>query len=235
MRNKNSKSYQICILTASMMRTYLTDETLLGEGGEYRLEDALRHSCNWALTLDRPGKVDRLIRAINILIEGGLREFAIYHGDICPYVEALLDRAIPRLKEVADENEEARKIIEHFSHRKVFVYGTLMRGQGNHDAFLEDDWYDGTGTACGFDMYDIGYYPGIVKGNGDVAGELYEVPEDAIKDLDGLEGEASLYLRECCPVVRADGSVAFAEVYVYNRSIDGLELAPKRALAYTWN
>ena len=233
MRNKNSKSYQIYILTAALMRAFLTDESLLGEEGKYRLEDALRHSCNWALTLDRPGKVDRLIRAMNILIEGGLREFAIYHGDICLYVEALLDKAIPRLKEVADENEEARKIIEHFSHRKVFVYGTLMRGQANHDSFLEEDWYDGTGTACGFDMYDIGCYPGIIKGNGDVAGELYEVPAESIKALDELEGEGSLYLRECCPVVRPDGNVAFAEVYVYNRSVEGLARIPGAIQFYT--
>ena len=75
-------------------------------------------------------------------------------------------------------------------------------------------------------------YPGIVKGDGDVVGELYEVPEKVMTDLDGLEGEGSLYVRECHPVVRADGSIAFAEVYIYNRSVDGLDRIPERAQPY---
>lgn len=233
MRNKNSKSNEIYTLTSAMMNAFMTDRNLLGAEGECRFEDALRHSCNWMLTADKPGEVHRLIKAMNILIKGGLREFSIYHRDFCPYVDAMLRKAIPRLEKKVTENEEAFAIVEHFRHRRVFVYGTLMRGQSNHESFLKDEWYAGAGIVCGFDMYDMGSYPGIVKGSGDVTGELYEVPASAIESLDQLEGEGSLYLRECLPVIREDGSISFAEAYIYNRDIDGLDLIPEIAQPYT--
>lgn len=78
---------------------------------------------------------------------------------------------------------------------KIFVYGTLMKNMRNH-YYLEDSTYMGETEISGYEMYDLGYYPGIVKGNGIIKGEVYEVTEDVMKKIDILENEGILYLKK---------------------------------------
>jgi gamma-glutamylcyclotransferase (GGCT)/AIG2-like uncharacterized protein YtfP/cation transport regulator ChaC len=74
---------------------------------------------------------------------------------------------------------------------KVFVYGTLRKGERNAGllknahCIAEQCWTDG-------EMYDTGYgYPAIKKSLGSrVYGELYTVTEDELQRLDQLEGYA---------------------------------------------
>lgn len=108
----------------------------------------------------------------------------------------------------------------------VFVYGTLLKGEANYNYYLHDDWYIGKATVSGFDMYDIGSFPGIVPGEGVIPGEIYSVDDDALQNLDYLEGEGSLYIRKSVPVTMSTGEKAFALIYVYNGSVDGLEKIP---------
>ena len=96
----------------------------------------------------------------------------------------------------------------------VFVYGTLMKGQANH-RLLRDESYLGEATLDGYDMYDLGYFPGIVPGTGTVRGELYRVVTVELLSLDVLEGQGTLYSRETVPVRLEDGSAVDAFVYVY--------------------
>jgi gamma-glutamylcyclotransferase (GGCT)/AIG2-like uncharacterized protein YtfP len=69
----------------------------------------------------------------------------------------------------------------------------------------------------------LGSFPGIVPGEGRVLGEVYEIDDDILSILDGIEcyhyasPEASLYLRETV-TVEDEGGERIEEVftYVYN-------------------
>lgn len=130
--------------------------------------------------------------------------FLKHHHDLCHRFSRIMDK--------------------HY--RNVFVYGTLMRGEANHDYYLSNSWCKGRATVSGFKMYDIGAFPGIVPGEGTVPGELYKVDYETLQRLDYLEGEGSLYIRRNVPVTMSTGERAFAWIYVYNGSIDGLEKLP---------
>jgi gamma-glutamylaminecyclotransferase len=81
---------------------------------------------------------------------------------------------------------------------KVFVYGTLKRGFGNHH-FLAGAKFLGTGTTKEkFAMYSDGGIPFVVK-NEEVCfihGELYMMDKMCLRNLDRLEGHPRLYKRE---------------------------------------
>ena len=46
--------------------------------------------------------------------------------------------------------------------KKVFVYGTLMRGNSNNSFYLKDSAFVGKGIIQGYALYDLGSYPGII-------------------------------------------------------------------------
>lgn len=102
----------------------------------------------------------------------------------------------------------------------VFVYGTLMRNYRNH-GYLETSTYIGTGSIEGYEIYDLGRYPGIIAGSGTVFGEVYQVTEETEKELDYLEEEGDLYLKKPEMVKLDNGETLEAMVYVYNKSVAG--------------
>lgn len=104
----------------------------------------------------------------------------------------------------------------------VFVYGTLMKNHRNH-GYLKESTYIGDGMIEGYQMYDLGRYPGIVEGKGTVLGEVYQVTEETEKRLDYLEEEGDLYVKKPEMVRLHNGQTVSAVVYVYNKSISGCE------------
>lgn len=109
---------------------------------------------------------------------------------------------------------------------KVFVYGTLMKGMRNH-YYLKDSTYLGIDEIEGYTMYNIGSYPGIVKGLDKIKGEVYEVTQETLDMMDALEGEGYLYIRET--IMTRYGETY---VYVYNKSIDNLVVLPNSMQPY---
>ena len=107
--------------------------------------------------------------------------------------------------------EEYRRILamENAGRHTLFVYGSLMRGGYNHPGFMADAVYIGSATITGFDLYDLGYYPGIRHTNEQhvVRGELYDVSNaefDAICNLEGNRQPVSV--RDCsCRTGQQDG------------------------------
>jgi len=97
----------------------------------------------------------------------------------------------------------------------VAVYGTLKKGFGNH-RIIEHCKYIGSDLLEKFDLYDLGPFPGIYKGDNKVFVELYKVTDtDTEKALDCLEGYPVLY----------DKSTVFtnfgpATIYIYNRVLN---------------
>ena len=111
---------------------------------------------------------------------------------------------------------------------KVFVYGTLKRGQGNHHVMTDSKGLliDTTETVKDYVMLNFTAYPGVVEAAKfseaeptTIKGEVYEVP--SLDYLDALEGYPHLYYRE--EVKLKDGTTAW--MYLYNLLGDGGNLS----------
>jgi gamma-glutamylcyclotransferase (GGCT)/AIG2-like uncharacterized protein YtfP len=77
----------------------------------------------------------------------------------------------------------------------VFVYGTLKRGEKNHD-WLEGASWQGEAELSGVLLHDLGPFPMAVIGEGTAIGEVYAVEERGLARLDELEGYPRLYDRQ---------------------------------------
>ena len=72
----------------------------------------------------------------------------------------------------------------------LFVYGTLRPG-GRAQDMMNEFRYVGRARVRG-KLYTLGWYPGLVLGEeGEVTGDVYEVPVSAFEQLDHYEGCAS--------------------------------------------
>jgi gamma-glutamylcyclotransferase (GGCT)/AIG2-like uncharacterized protein YtfP len=79
----------------------------------------------------------------------------------------------------------------------LFVYGTLRRG-GSHHAELRDARFAGRArTQSRYDLVDLGGYPALLEGGTSaVSGELYEVDDALLVELDRFEEVPALYERK---------------------------------------
>jgi gamma-glutamylaminecyclotransferase len=114
----------------------------------------------------------------------------------------------------------------------VFVYGTLKRGGSNHFFLRGQKFLGNVRTVAGFTLYSLGDYPGMVRALSDatgVTGELWQVDDTALAELDRLEGvDEGLYQRIDAPLA-PNPFANSAQTYLYLRPIDGLA-----AIGPTW-
>lgn len=124
---------------------------------------------------------------------------------------------------------------EHY----VFIYGSLKRGYHN------DQWMEGTGflgdavtSDREYEMHACsGMFPLAVPGNNRIAGELYVLDDEALANLDWLEGNGISYTRK---QIKLSGVDVFAWMYMYNfpdtlPPADGLEfLVSTDDFVQTW-
>jgi gamma-glutamylcyclotransferase (GGCT)/AIG2-like uncharacterized protein YtfP len=108
----------------------------------------------------------------------------------------------------------------------IVLYGSLMSGTGaagkpDLSRFLRPA---GDAVLRG-DLFDLGDYPGLKEGAGEVQGELYEVLDrqafevmDKFERYDAARPEDSLYVRRAIRLIEPD---ADAWVYVYNYKVNG--------------
>lgn len=90
---------------------------------------------------------------------------------------------------------------------KVFVYGTLLSGQGNHWFLANARLLRTARTEPHFTFVSLGGFPGMLDGGQQsVAGELYDVDADTLAALDRLEGHPRFYRRTA--ITLADGTRA---------------------------
>lgn len=105
---------------------------------------------------------------------------------------------------------------------RVFVYGSLKRGQSNHAAYMAGQTYLGPArTLPAFRLYDLGQYPGLVACANGVAieGELWEVDAECLRRLDQLESiDVGEYERQR---VRLAEPPVEAWIYLYCGDITG--------------
>ncbi|SRR5579885_1562932 len=101
----------------------------------------------------------------------------------------------------------------------LFVYGTLKRG-GRGSRWLAGQRFVGeAATEPKYRLYDLGSYPGLVRDGANglaVKGELWEVDDACLAELDDYEYAPELYTRERVEVAGAAGPV---ETFFYNKAI----------------
>ena len=84
---------------------------------------------------------------------------------------------------------------------RVFVYGSLKTGFGNHRVLGDNEPLREDQTLnAGWNMFSMGGFPGIVPGSQYISGELYEVDDSILERLDWLEGNGHFYTREVVPL-----------------------------------
>lgn len=99
---------------------------------------------------------------------------------------------------------------------KVFVYGSLKRGQPNHH-YLEGAKFIGEHlTGKGYTLHVDGL-PFLVKdGRGPGCfGELYLVDNETLRQLDKLEGHPTFYTRSLIAIYDSEVGMPIENVYVY--------------------
>ncbi|MFT3780406.1 MAG: gamma-glutamylcyclotransferase family protein [Nibricoccus sp.] len=107
---------------------------------------------------------------------------------------------------------------------KVFVYGTLKRRGSNH-RLLEGQVFQATAqTQPVYRMYALDGFPAMVDApqNGlPIDGEIWEVDEEALVELDKLEGvDEGLYKRVTIPLLPPNDRLK-VEGYIYLLSVAG--------------
>ena len=114
---------------------------------------------------------------------------------------------------------------------KVFVYGSLLSGMGNHDILANSKLLGATNSPRRFLMVDLGYFPGVIEDDfmGDsVIGEVYEVDDVTLNRLNRLEGyneilpSGGMYDRK-----EIDTEFGKALIYIYNHSHSASRLVEK--------
>lgn len=89
---------------------------------------------------------------------------------------------------------------------RLFVYGSLRRGERHHDELSGAEFLGASVTTPSYRVVECGGYPALVPGTAAIRGELYAVPSSLVTALDAFEG--AHYRR--CAVRLADGSDAEA-------------------------
>ena len=87
---------------------------------------------------------------------------------------------------------------------RLFVYGSLKREQPNHAQLGTARFVANVRTAPRFALREIAGYPALVAGGRAIEGELFELDESVLPELDAFEGEA--YVRR--EIELSDGSRA---------------------------
>jgi len=104
---------------------------------------------------------------------------------------------------------------------RVFVYGSLLRGLGNHRLLERARFVGVARTPARFTMHDLGAFPAIANdGHTAIVGEVYAVDGPTLERLDRLEGHPTHYRRE--PIELEDGELA--HIYVYVASLAGAQV-----------
>lgn len=106
----------------------------------------------------------------------------------------------------------------------LFVYGTLKQGQPRHRFLAGQKFVGAAQTQPHYRLYHLGSYPGLVHATDGLAieGELWDVSEECLKQLDRIEGvETGLYRREVVLLAPPHDQL-FAVTYLYQLDVGGL-------------
>lgn len=105
----------------------------------------------------------------------------------------------------------------------VFVYGTLMSGFGNHRLLKDSLLIERAATEDEYVLVaNVIPYLLEEEGKSYVRGEVYEVDERTLENLDGLEGHPNWYNRKIINVVTEVGDKLKAWAYFMPKRPNGV-------------
>ena len=97
---------------------------------------------------------------------------------------------------------------------RVFCYGSLMRGFGNHRLLESSDYIGDAVTEPKYTLLHLGGFPGVVAdGDTSITGEVYDVDAPTLRNLDRLEGHPNFYERQTIQVRRGP-TVETVQIYL---------------------
>lgn len=102
---------------------------------------------------------------------------------------------------------------------RLFVYGTLMRGQPGHAHLGEAVFLGPHRSEPRFRMLVVSWYPAIIDGDQSIEGEVFEVSRRQLEALDAYEGDEYARQTLCTPW-------GPAYIYVANIADKGLSEVP---------
>ena len=103
---------------------------------------------------------------------------------------------------------------------RLFVYGTLMRGEANAEALTGSTYIGAAATVAAYRLVALAGYPGLLPGGQtSVKGELYLVDPQLLAAMDELEDCPALFKR--AEVELAGGGTAQAYLGADPGSLDG--------------
>ena len=118
-----------------------------------------------------------------------------------------------RLRDVEQGLTEARKGLQKCN--RVFVYGTLRQGEGNH-RLLSKSTLVGVGKSVNKYCMTANGCPFVNKyiQQSNIVGEVYQIPNvTEMYNLDMLESHPYWYYREIIQIKLKDGSIVDAWIY----------------------
>lgn len=110
----------------------------------------------------------------------------------------------------------------------IFVYGTLKRGQWNHEWFLSGAIFLGAGqTKQPFAMHDAYGFPTVAESPRiyPIRGEAFAVTDAELAALDRLEQHPRFYTRRQTRIVLDDGQRLDAWLY-FGQAVPGYRWMP---------
>lgn len=226
------------LCTAVIMKAFLYNPDFLTGKEDIILPSALEKCCARGLEGQGFDDISGQIEAMRIFIRGGVHKFIRRYPNMCLKFTGMIynivdgyRRCLKEKKTVFNYGEghekDFREITSFFpDETNIFVYGTLLKGRSNYNRYLAPLEPMAEGTISGYTMYDLGSFPGIVKGNGKVKGEVYRVDKNTLEQINYLEGEGDLYIITPVKVEVNGGAYFESVVYVYNHKIDGLMEIP---------
>jgi ABC-type Fe3+ transport system substrate-binding protein/gamma-glutamylcyclotransferase (GGCT)/AIG2-like uncharacterized protein YtfP len=102
---------------------------------------------------------------------------------------------------------------------RVFVYGTLLRGEPNHGLLARARFVAPGRTAPSFELRNLGAFPGMLPGGSHaVVGEVYDVAPATLAALDRLEGHPHYFRRTA---MELEGAVAVETYLILPEQAEG--------------
>jgi gamma-glutamylcyclotransferase (GGCT)/AIG2-like uncharacterized protein YtfP len=120
----------------------------------------------------------------------------------------------------------------------LFVYGTLMRGYGNHVLLKDSEFIDTASTEKEYKLVANGI-PFLLEVDSSypVLGEIYKINDETLPSIDALEGHPYMYERKIISVISSAGEVYKAWTYFYlgrNRLGQEIKSGSYRDYTYTF-
>lgn len=182
------------------------------------------------------------VRVLQDFIDAGITDLLHQQPDICPeftkmleeiandYVERIenLDTYLPYGDNITVEMMRVAEALGRPVLSPLFVYGTLMEGEANRQVVMNCAPI-GKARIAGFQMYNLGAYPGIKRTNepsSAVLGELILCNADTLERIDALEQEGHLYNRVAVNA-KTNGESRKVYTYEYNSDVSANSWVPE--------